>query len=96
VVDRLAAEQLPVWLAFGALAIPIMAERADLLIVLSAILSLVLVRMVPVAIACVGAGLDRTTVLFIGWFGPRGLASLVFALLALEAHPGPRIAGATR
>lgn len=31
-----------------------------------------------------GAGLDRRTVLFIGWFGPRGLASLRFALLALE------------
>jgi NhaP-type Na+/H+ or K+/H+ antiporter len=40
--------------------------------------------MVPVAVALVGAGLDRKTVLFVGWFGPRGLASLVFALLALE------------
>jgi NhaP-type Na+/H+ or K+/H+ antiporter len=40
--------------------------------------------MVPVAIASVGSGLDRDTVLFVGWFGPRGLASLVFALLALE------------
>jgi sodium/hydrogen antiporter len=40
--------------------------------------------MVPVALACAGAGLDRDTVLFVGWFGPRGLASLVFALLALE------------
>jgi hypothetical protein len=36
------------------------------------------------ALATLGAGLDRDTVLFIGWFGPRGLASLVFALLALE------------
>jgi NhaP-type Na+/H+ or K+/H+ antiporter len=35
-------------------------------------------------LACWGAGLDHKTVLFIGWFGPRGLASLVFALLALE------------
>ena len=40
--------------------------------------------MVPVALALLGSGLDRRTVLFIGWFGPRGLASLVFALLALE------------
>jgi sodium/hydrogen antiporter len=40
--------------------------------------------MVPVVIACLGARLGRPTVLFIGWFGPRGLASLVFALLALE------------
>ena len=44
-----------------------------------------MVRMVPVALASIGAGLDRTTILFVGWFGPRGLASLVFALLALEA-----------
>src|SRR3712207_5466743 len=49
--------------------------------------------MVPVAIACVGAGLDRATVLFVGWFGPRGLASLVFALLALE-DLGPGADGA--
>jgi NhaP-type Na+/H+ or K+/H+ antiporter len=75
---------LLVWFAFGALVIPIMVERIDLRIVLYAILSLTLIRMVPVAIACLGAGLDRRTVLFIGWFGPRGLASLVFALLALE------------
>lgn len=73
-----------VWFAFGALAIPIVLVRADLIVVAYAILSLTLVRMVPVALACWGAGLDRKTVLFIGWFGPRGLASLVFALLALE------------
>jgi NhaP-type Na+/H+ or K+/H+ antiporter len=40
--------------------------------------------MVPVAVACLGTGLDRSTVLFVGWFGPRGLASVVFALLAVE------------
>jgi sodium/hydrogen antiporter len=52
--------------------------------VLYAGLSLTLVRMVPVALASIGSGLDRNTVLFVGWFGPRGLASLVFALIALE------------
>ena len=50
-----------------------------------AVLSLTVVRMLPVALASIGAGLDRNTILFVGWFGPRGLASLVFALLALEA-----------
>ena len=40
--------------------------------------------MVPVAIALAGRGIRRPTVAFIGWFGPRGLASIVFALLALE------------
>jgi sodium/hydrogen antiporter len=75
---------LLVWIAFGAVSGPIMLDRVNITIVLYAILSLTVVRMVPVAVASIGSGLDRETVLFIGWFGPRGLASLVFALLALE------------
>jgi NhaP-type Na+/H+ or K+/H+ antiporter len=91
---------LLVWLAFGALAILIVVDWADPLVVLYAIVSLTLVRMIPVALACLGAGLDRTTVLFVGWFGPRGLASLVFALLALEelgtaAHKAVAVIGVT-
>lgn len=58
-----------------------------------AVLSLTVVRMVPVAIALLGTGLHRTTVLFMGWFGPRGLASIVLALVYLEqAHPRPATA----
>jgi NhaP-type Na+/H+ or K+/H+ antiporter len=75
---------LLVWLAFGAIAVPIMVDRASWTILLYAVLSLSVVRMVPVALALLGAGLGRATVLFVGWFGPRGLASLVFALLAVE------------
>jgi NhaP-type Na+/H+ or K+/H+ antiporter len=75
---------LLVWIAFGAIVIPIVVDGVDPLIVAYAILSLTVVRMVPVALVSVGSGLDRNTVLFVGWFGPRGLASLVFALLALE------------
>src|SRR5262245_50469059 len=59
--------------------------------VLYGILSLTVVRMVPVAISLVGTGLGRATVLFMGWFGPRGLASIVLALVYLEhdaRHPG--------
>lgn len=74
-----------VWLAFGALAVPIMLERVDARMLLYAVLSLTLVRMLPVALALMRSGTRRRTVLFVGWFGPRGLASLVFALLALEA-----------
>jgi len=58
---------------------------------LYAVLSLTVVRMVPVAIALMGARLSRATVLFMGWFGPRGLASIVLGLVYLEqdAHlPG--------
>jgi NhaP-type Na+/H+ or K+/H+ antiporter len=56
-----------------------------------AILSLTVVRMLPVAIALTGTRLSRATVLFMGWFGPRGLASIVLGLVYLEqeAHlPG--------
>lgn len=81
---------LLVWLAFGAVAGPIVLDRLTPSMVLYAVLSLTVVRMVPVALACLGARLDRGTVLFIGWFGPRGLASLVFALLALE-ELGPEV-----
>lgn len=49
-----------------------------------ALLSLTVVRMLPVAIALRGTGLSRASVLFMGWFGPRGLASIVLALVYLE------------
>jgi NhaP-type Na+/H+ or K+/H+ antiporter len=48
-----------------------------------AILSLTIVRMLPVAVALKGCGLDRKTVAFMGWFGPRGLASIVLGLVYL-------------
>ena len=51
---------------------------------LYAVLSLTVVRMLPVAIALIGTRLCLATVLFIGWFGPRGLASIVLGLVYLE------------
>ena len=56
-------------------------------IVLYAVLSLTVVRMLPVAVAVAGIGLSRPTVLFLGWFGPRGLASIVLGLVYLEQQP---------
>ncbi len=58
-------------------------------IALYAVLSLSLVRMLPVAISMLGAGAKRPTVAFLGWFGPRGAASIVFALLLLEGDELP-------
>lgn len=55
-------------------------------VVLYAVLSLTLVRMLPVAVALRGTGLSRSTMLFVGWFGPRGLASIVLGLVYLEQH----------
>ena len=48
------------------------------------VLSLTVIRMLPVAISLIGTRLGMDSILFIGWFGPRGLASIVLALLALE------------
>jgi NhaP-type Na+/H+ or K+/H+ antiporter len=53
-------------------------------VVLYALLSLTLIRMVPVALAMLGSGARRPTVAFLGWFGPRGLASIVFAVILVE------------
>ena len=53
-------------------------------VALYAVLSLTVVRMLPVAIAMIGTGARRPTLAFLGWFGPRGLASIVFAVLVLE------------
>jgi NhaP-type Na+/H+ or K+/H+ antiporter len=55
-------------------------------VVLYAVLSQTLIRMLPVAIARRGTGLDRSTVLFMAWFGPRGLASIVLGLVYLESE----------
>ena len=63
-------------------------------VVLYAILSLTLVRMLPVAIAMIRTQLKPATVVFMGWFGPRGLASIVLGLVYLEqeaALPGEKL-----
>lgn len=63
-------------------------------IILYAILSLTVIRMLPVALSLIGAKLSWDSIFFIGWFGPRGLASIVLALLALEElkfFPGDNI-----
>ena len=80
---------LLVWLAFGSVAVVTALQSLTWQIVVYAVLSLTAIRMVPTAIALAGARLGRATVVLVGWFGPRGLASVVFALLALEdiGHP---------
>jgi NhaP-type Na+/H+ or K+/H+ antiporter len=75
---------LLVWLAFGAVAVAAAVQSLTWQIVLYAVLSLTVIRMAPAAAALAGARLGRAAVVLVGWFGPRGLASVVFALLALE------------
>ena len=75
---------------FGAVLLGPALKHVSWQIALYAVLSLTLVRMVPVAVAMIGTGARRPTVGFLGWFGPRGLASIVFAVIVVEeAHlPG--------
>jgi NhaP-type Na+/H+ or K+/H+ antiporter len=75
---------LLVWLMFGVVAVVPALQDLNWQTVAYAALSLTVIRMLPVAVALAGARLGRPAVLFIGWFGPRGLASVVFGLLALE------------
>jgi sodium/hydrogen antiporter len=75
---------LLVWMLFGAVAVPLVVDAAGWQLLLYAALSLTVVRMLPVALLLLGTGFDRRARAFLGWFGPRGLASVVFALLAVE------------
>ncbi len=68
------------FLFFGAtLAAPVLDDLSWRLAVY-ALLSLTVIRMLPVALSLLGLGLERPTVAFLGWFGPRGLASILFGL----------------
>ena len=74
------------FVVFGAVLLEPSLHRLSWKIALYAVLSLTVVRMIPVALAMIGTGSRRPTVAFLGWFGPRGLASIVFAVLVIETH----------
>ena len=58
-------------------------------ILLYAVLSLTAIRMVPVFLALAGTSFRSADKMFMGWFGPRGLASVVFAVIVINEHlPG--------
>jgi NhaP-type Na+/H+ or K+/H+ antiporter len=82
--DAAELASLVVWFMFGAIMIPSLgdAQWQDFLF---AALALTVARMLPVALVLLGTKLDLATVAVVGWFGPRGLASVVFALLAVDA-----------
>ncbi len=74
-----------VWLVFGVAAVPLVWDQVGPRELVFAALALTVLRMAPVAVSLLGTGLRPATMAFVGWFGPRGLASVVFALLALES-----------
>jgi NhaP-type Na+/H+ or K+/H+ antiporter len=72
------------FIVFGAVLLGPVLGDVTWSVALYAVLSLTVVRLIPVAIAMIGTGARRPTLAFLGWFGPRGLASIVFAVLVLE------------
>ena len=75
---------LLIFMIFGAVLVPEAIAHVDLMTALYAGLSLTVIRMVPTALSLIGSGVSAPTSLFLGWFGPRGLASILFALLVIE------------
>jgi NhaP-type Na+/H+ or K+/H+ antiporter len=72
------------FIVFGAVILGAALDDITWQIALYAVLSLTVVRMLPVAIALLGLGARAPTVAFVGWFGPRGLASIVFAVILID------------
>jgi NhaP-type Na+/H+ or K+/H+ antiporter len=72
------------FIVFGAVILGPVLDELTWQLMLYAGLSLTVVRMLPVAVAMLGTGARRPTVAFLGWFGPRGLASIVFAVILLD------------
>ncbi len=71
------------WVTFGSAVVGLTIGKLTWPIILYAFLSLTLVRIVPVVLCLSGIALDLEGKLFAGWFGPRGLASIVFAVIVL-------------
>jgi len=77
------------WVVFGGIVVARIIDRVTWPAVLYAILSLTVIRMLPVLLCLIGTRTSIADKLFIGWFGPRGLATIVFAVLVLdEKVPG--------
>ncbi len=72
------------FLLFGAVMVAISLPDIDLRMVGYAVASLTVIRMVPVGLSLLGSGAAWQTSAFAGWFGPRGLATIVFTLTVVE------------
>jgi NhaP-type Na+/H+ or K+/H+ antiporter len=77
------------WMLFGAVVIGQSVQYFTWQMLVYALLSLTVIRMLPVFLSLAGTGESTASKLFLGWFGPRGLASIVFAIIVLnEGVPG--------
>lgn len=72
------------FLFFGALMVPPALPHINGPVLLYTLLSLTVVRIVPVALSLLGLNLNRGTLFFLGWFGPRGIATIIYGMLLLK------------
>jgi len=72
------------FLLFGAVMVPEVAKNFNWSYVIYALISLTVIRMIPVAISLIGKGLTLPSFLYLGWFGPRGAASILYVLLVVD------------
>jgi NhaP-type Na+/H+ or K+/H+ antiporter len=77
------------FLLFGATLLPEALDSITVPVAIYAVASLFVVRVIAIQLSLIGSGTDLRTGLFMGWFGPRGLASILFALLILDSYPVP-------
>lgn len=84
------------WVVFGGPVLERLLPQMTWHVVLYAVLSLSVIRMLPVFVSLAATGMTLPTKLFIGWFGPRGLASIVFGVIVVDAGlPGRSTVAAT-
>jgi NhaP-type Na+/H+ or K+/H+ antiporter len=77
------------WVVFGGPLLARLLDRVTWSMVVYAVLSLTVIRMVPVLLSLLGTGMNIGSRLFIGWFGPRGLASIVFGIIVANRGSSP-------
>jgi NhaP-type Na+/H+ or K+/H+ antiporter len=76
---------LVTWFMFGSLVIGQAFGSFSWEVVVYALLSLTVIRIVPIVLSLTGSGESISSKMFLGWFGPRGLASIVFAVIVINA-----------
>ncbi|NOR37799.1 MAG: sodium:proton antiporter [Woeseiaceae bacterium] len=80
------------WLVFGAAVVGQFADLITWQVIGYSVLSLTLIRVMPIFLSLVGSGEPVASRLFLGWFGPRGLASIVFAIIVINKDlPGGKL-----
>lgn len=74
------------FMLFGSIMVPEVLQSFSFIYLIYALISLTVLRMIPVAISLIGKGLTTSSLLYLGWFGPRGAASILYVLMVVDKH----------